>query len=254
MSWAQRRKATYIFAILLVMAIIVSVVLYFSLKKIPSCSDGKQNQGEVGIDCGGPCQILCRAQYNDPVIIWGPRWQKVLSSGLYNFLTYAQNPNIGEGAYNVNYVLKIYDKDNLLLKQVSGVTYIPPNTNFVIFDDNINLFDKIPARTEFRFSGNPVWQKIMSKESDITAISKQLSNENTKPKLLVTMKNNTLNLIQNIEAVAILYDENGNAIAFSKTKIDSIDGDATSDIVFTWPEAFTSKIVRIDIVSKVITK
>ena len=66
------------------------------------------------------------------------------------------------------------------------------------------------------------------------------------------MRNSTLKPIENIESVAILYDENNNAVAFSKTKIDSIDEDSTSDIVFTWPEKFKEKIVRIDIVSKVL--
>jgi hypothetical protein len=252
MSWAQRRKATYVISILFVLAIIAAIVMFFVLKKTPTCFDGKQNDGEQGIDCGGSCKILCRAQYTDPVIIWGPRWAKVLSSGTYNFLTYIQNPNIGEGAYNVQYLLKVYDKNNILLFQKTGTTFIPPNSNFVVFDDNINLSDKTPARTEFKFMGNPVWQKINSNESDITPVSKELTNEDTRPKLLVIMKNNTLSSIQNIESIAILYDENDNAIAFSKTKIDSIDGQKTSSIVFTWPEVFSAKVVKIEVVSKVL--
>lgn len=252
MSWAQRRKTTYIVSILFVLTIIVSIVLFYALKKIPTCFDGRKNGDEQGIDCGGSCTILCRAQYSDPVIVWGPRWSKVLSSGTYSFLTYAQNPNIGAGAYNVSYVLSVYDANGILLYQKPGTTYIPPNNNFVIFEDNVNLFDKVPARTKLEFTGNPAWQKIEGNELDITAISKDLINEDTKPKLLVTMKNSTLLPIQNIEVVAILYDADNNAIAFSRTKIDSIDKEGTTDIVFTWPEPFTAQVVRIDIVSKVL--
>jgi hypothetical protein len=254
MSWAQRRKTTYIVSILFVLTIILVIVLLLAFNKTPTCSDGTQNQGEVGIDCGGPCTILCRAQYVNPVIIWGPRWAKVLSSGSYNFLTYAQNPNIGAGAYNVPYLFKVYDKNDILLYQKTDTTYIPPNNNFVIFEDNINLNDKIPVRTKFEFTGNPVWQKMESSESSITAVSKNLINEDTKPKLLVNMRNTTLTAVENIEAIAILYDENNNAITFSRTKIDSIDADGTADIVFTWPEKFDRKVVRIDIVSKVLPK
>jgi len=252
MSWAQRRKTTYIVSILFVLVVILTIILFATFNKAPTCFDNVKNQGELGIDCGGPCSILCRAQFIDPLVVWGPRWSKVLSSGTYNFLTYIQNPNIGEGAYNAPYSFKVYDKDNVLLYQKTGITYIPPNNNFVIFEDNINLNDKIPVRTEFKFTGNPSWQKIEDRELDITAISKNLINEDTKPKLLVTLKNSTLKPIENIESVAILYDGNNNAIAFSKTKIDSINADDTADIVFTWPETFSGKIVRIDIVSKVL--
>ena len=252
MSWAQIRKTTYIVSILFVFIIIFSVILFSTFNKVASCTDGIQNQGEQGIDCGGPCTNLCRAQFSNPVVIWGPRWVKVINSGTYNFLTYVQNPNIGVGAYNVPYLFKVYDKDDILLYQKTGTAYIPPNNNFVIFEDNINLNDKVPVRAKFEFSENPMWQKIDSMESSITAVSKNLINEDTKPKLLVTMRNSTLKPIENIESVAILYDENNNAVAFSKTKIDSIDEDSTSDIVFTWPEKFKEKIVRIDIVSKVL--
>lgn len=252
MSWAQRRKATYIISILFVLISVFSIFLYLALSKTPTCFDGIKNQGEVGVDCGGSCVILCREQYTSPVIIWGPRATKVLSSGYYNFLTYAQNPNIGVGAYNVPYTFKVYDNKDLLLYQKTGVMYIPPNNNFIIFEDNINLFNKVPARSKLEFTGNPIWQRIESTEASLTAISKTLLNEDTKPKLFVTMNNNTIKVIEKIEAVAILYDENNNAVAFSKTKIDKIEGNSKVNISFTWPEVFSSKVVRIDVVSKVL--
>lgn len=252
MSWAQRRKATYIVSVLFVLISILAVILYFVLNKTPTCFDGIKNQDEVGVDCGGSCVILCREQYVNPVVIWGPRPVKVLSSGLYNFLTYVQNPNSGVGAYNVSYNLKVYDNKDLILFQKTGSIYIPSNNNFVIFEDNINLYDKVPARTKLEFTGNPIWQKIESSESAITAVSKNLTNEDTRPKLSVTINNNTIKPIENIESVAILYDENNNAVAFSKTKIDVIDANGSTDISFTWPEKFDKKIVRIDVVSKVL--
>lgn len=254
MSWAQRRKATYIVSILFVFLSILAVILYFALNKTPTCFDSIKNQNEVGVDCGGSCVILCREQYINPVVIWGPRPVKILGSGLYNFLTYLQNPNSGVGAYNVPYTFKVYDNKDLILFQKTGMVYIPSNNNFVILEDNINLYDKVPARTTIEFTGNPVWQKIESSEASITAVSKTLLNEYTRPKLLVTMKNNTIKPIQNIEAIAILYDENNNAVAFSRTKIDVIDGNSAEDISFTWPEKFDKKIVRIDVVSKVLPK
>ena len=254
MSWAQRRKATYVFGILIFCLIIFLIIIFVFLNKTPTCFDGKQNQGEAGIDCGGPCQILCRAEYTDPVVIWGPRWSKVLSSGTYNFLTYIQNPNIGAGAYNVPYNMKVYDREDVLLYQKNGFTYIPPNNNFVIFEDNINLHDKVPFRTRIEFFTGAIWQKMESQELSITAVSKQLADVNTKPRLFVTLKNSTLKPIENIEAVAILYDENNNAIAFSRTKVDYIDKDSLENIVFTWPEPLGQAIVRIDVVSKVLPK
>jgi hypothetical protein len=183
------------------------------------------------------------------------RWSKIQSSNTWNILAYGQNPNIGAGAYNVPYSYKIYDKQGILLYENSGVTYIPPSNNFVVFDDNIAIGDKIPGRVDFQFSTSSIiWQKIQGQELGIMTVSKNLVGTDTKPKLFVTLKNTTTKPIKNIESLAILYDADGNAVAFSKTKTDIIDSGATSDIVFTWPDKFGTPILKIDIVSEVMAQ
>jgi hypothetical protein len=251
MSWAQRRKATYTLGFLSIVILILGLIFFKFFNKQPTCSDGLQNQGEIGIDCGGPCMILCRAQYTDPTVLW-TRWSKVTSTGAYNILVYVQNSNIGMGSFKAPYTVSIYDKENILLYSKTDYTYIPPSNNFAIFEGDININDKIPARIDFIFSKNFIWQKIENQELDIVAVSKNLVDKDTKPKLSVTLKNKSLKDIRNIESVAILYDQDANAVAFSKTKIDTIIKDSTEDVIFTWPEKFENKIFKIDIVSKVI--
>ncbi len=252
MSWASRRKAIYTLSFLTIIVIIIAVIVFSIFRKAPSCFDNIQNQGEQGLDCGGPCAKLCRAQYTDPFVLW-TRWSKVLSNGTYSVLAYAENPNVGVGAQNVSYTFAIRDKDGILLNEGGGITYIPANPIFVVYSDGINIGDKIPGRIEFNFGTSTInWENIQNKEIGLMAVSKDLINEDTKPKLLVTLKNITLNPIQHIQSVAILYDVDGNAIAFSKTLIDSIAQNGMANIVFTWPETFTSKVYKIDIVSEVL--
>ncbi len=188
-----------------------------------------------------------------PRVIWA-RSDKVTASGLYNVLAYSTNPNIGYGAKNVPYSLKIYDKDNLLLFGTIGSAYIPSTANFTVFIGSINLGDKIPARIVFEFSNQVNWEKMENNDISIVAISKDLQDENTKPRLAVTLKNNSLLPVKNIEAVAILYDDKENAVAFSRTIVDLIQKDSTEDLVYTWPDKFDSKIYKIDIVSKILPK
>ena len=251
MSWASQRKTTYTLVFFAIVLIIVFFIALSVFNKPASCSDGIQNQGETGIDCGGPCAKLCRAAYTNPTVEW-TSWAKVTSSGTYNLLAYAENPNIGVGASGVPYEFKIYDKNNVLLSDTKGTASIPANNNFVIFVPNINIFDKIPARVSFQFTGGFNWQKVSGLEQGITVVSKTLVNENTAPKILATLQNNTLGPINNIQSVAIVSDQNGNAIAFSKTVTDSIAPGATADIIFTWPEPFSSQEYAIDIISQVL--
>jgi len=253
MSWAQQRKATYTLSFVTIIVIILIIIFFTFFNKKATCSDSVQNQGETGIDCGGPCSMLCRADYTSPTVLW-VRWAKILKSGTYNLLAYAENPNIGVGASNVPYTFKIYDKDNILLYTKTGSASIPANNNFVVFESGIDVHDKVPARVDFQFSNQYAWQKVANLEQYITVASKTVSNESTSPKVFATLKNSSLNQINNIQSVAILYDQDGNAIAFSKTLTDGIASGSTADIVFTWPEIFSNQVQKIDIVSQVLAQ
>ncbi len=245
MSWASRRKTTYAISFLFFFGIIFLAIAFSFFYKKPTCSDGVKNGTETGVDCGGVCQKICRADFSDPIVSWVT--SENVSSGIYNVLAYATNPNIGTGALNVPYDLKIYDKQNLLLFEKRGSDYIPPTGNFAIFIGGISLNDKIPGRISFDFGNGIVWQKIDSKESLIQTVSKNLSGEDSNPKLNVTLQNNDLEPIKNI-------DGNGNAAHFSKTVVDLIDKESAEDIVYTWPEKFDSKIYKIDILYKILPK
>jgi len=252
MSWASRRKSIYTLVFLSIVLIVVFFITFSVVHKPASCFDGIQNQGEQGIDCGGPCSLLCRANYVNPTVLW-VRWAKIQSSATYTILAYAENPNIGVGAFNVPYSFKIYDANNILLYN-SPVSYasIPANNNFVVFQSGIDIHDKVPARIDFAFSNGIVWQKVPNLEQGITVLSKTLLNADTAPKILATIQNTTANTLANIQSVAIVYDADGNAIAFSKTVTDALASGANADIAFTWPAPFSGQEYKIEIISQVL--
>jgi len=252
MSWATRRKTTYLGAIILFFVIIIGIILYFTFSTTPTCFDNVQNQNETGIDCGGVCQQLCRAQYVAPNLLW-TRWSKIKATGLYSIIAYLENPNIGVGSNSVNYDFRVYDKDRILLAEKFAKTNIPSNKNFVVFEDQLNLNDKIPVRVDFTFTEDISWKKTQSKEEFIVVASKNSSNMNIKPRVDVVVKNMSLSTIYDIELVGILYDSEDNAIAFSKTKIDKIDGQGEENAVFTWPEPFGKDVYKIEVVPKVLS-
>ncbi len=226
----------------------MAIVFFFFYKK-PTCSDTIQNQGEAGVDCGGPCAKLCREAYLDPVIEW-VRWQKNQSSGSYNIIAYVNNNNIGVATY-ADYSFKMYDKDNLLLYSGKGNTFIPSEINSVLFIDNIGIGDRVPARITVSFSKNFSWINYPN-NTDISIVKKDLNEAEDRPKLTAVLKNNGLNAVKNIEPIAILYDTNANSIAFSKTFVDYIGAGKTAEIVYTWPQKFSEKINSIEIIAKIL--
>lgn len=250
MSWARRRKTIYISTILAIFLVVIVVPTVIHFYKAPTCFDSKMNQDELGVDCGGSCTLLCSSQYVPLNVLWS-RFSKV-NDGVYNVLAYVENPNINAGAADLDYVFKLYDKQGLLLKERYGRTFAPANKIMSVFETEMLTGNLIPDRVEFSFSTQAVWLKQDSVENGLSISQSVVSRDNTSPRLTFTLQNKTLKEIKQIEAIAIVYNADGNTVAFSKTIVDSLLGKESRDVSFNWPKPFTDTYARTEIVLKVI--
>jgi len=250
MTWGQRRKFIYLGTIVVIFIIIVVWIFMAYFYKTPTCFDKKQNQTELGVDCGGPCQLLCPAQYVPLTVLWS-RFSKV-SDGVYNVLAYIENPNISAGANNLTYTFKLYDSRGILLKERSGRTFAPANKIMAVFEADMLTGNNVPVRVDFSFTSPAVWLKQNSKETGLSISQSVLSREDTAPRLSTTITNKTINIINQVEAIAIAYNELGNTVAFSRTIVDSLIGKEAREISFNWPKPFVEPATRTEIILKVL--
>src|SRR3989344_8090736 len=68
MSWASRRRTFVVGGVLAILIGVIAVVLVATLYDVPSCTDSTRNQGEDGIDCGGPWAHPCPAAGGAPSV------------------------------------------------------------------------------------------------------------------------------------------------------------------------------------------
>jgi hypothetical protein len=250
MSWAQKRRLIYIAIIVLAVLLFVVLPTAIKLYKAPTCFDGKQNQTEQGVDCGGSCTLLCRSQYVPLTVLWS-RFSKV-DDGVYNVLAYIENPNLNAEAKNLDYVFKLYDKDGILLRERTGRTFVPANKIMTVFEADLLTGKQIPQRVEFSFPSQAVWLKQETSANNLSITQSVITREDSSPRLSAVITNKTINEIKNIEAVGIVYNAEGNTIAFSRTIIQTIAGKDTKEINFNWPKPFPETYSRTEIVLKVL--
>lgn len=110
--------------------IIAGIVIWIyrgSIFTAPTCSDGIQNQGEEGIDCGAVCGISCEQKY-----------LKELSYSHVNIYRLGDqvsvyfdldNSNQNFGLKNFKYKIDFYGFADKLLKSVEGQSFIYPGQN-----------------------------------------------------------------------------------------------------------------------------
>lgn len=249
-SWSTRRKSIYIIGTLLVFLFALALPLWYVTYKAPSCFDGLQNQGELGVDCGGPCSLLCKAHALDLIVHWQRMFR--VKDGVYNATSYVENPNLDSGIEKIAYRFKLYDSNSLLIYERRGETFIPPKKILGIFEANIKTGSRVPVRALFEFLGSPAWKTNFPKEPALVVNSKLLKEQDGLPILTASLQNLTGNPVYNIEVVAILYDDLDNAVASSRTVVDSISKAGATPIVFTWPEAFEKPVNRIEFTYRVL--
>src|SRR3989344_6201594 len=69
MSWAAGRRFIILCIVGAVVIAFLAAISIATFYKSPSCSDGKQNQDETGVDCGGSCAYLCKAKKPTPTVL-----------------------------------------------------------------------------------------------------------------------------------------------------------------------------------------
>lgn len=245
-SWSARRKLLYLLGGLLVLIFLLVLPTYFLTHRAPSCFDGLKNGNETGVDCGGSCQILCPADALDLII----RWQRAfkVKDGVWSAVAYVENPNRDSGIARMPYQFKLYDKNNLLIYERKGETFIPPKKSFAVFESGILTGGREPARTFFEFLGSPLWQRGMPPEALLALSERKIEGEKNAPRLTALLRNNNLYPVYAVEVVAIVYDSLGNAIASSRTVVESVDKGAAAPLVFTWPEPFSAEPGRVELI------
>ncbi|MBU3968924.1 hypothetical protein KJ991_01775 [Patescibacteria group bacterium] len=250
MSWSERKKTKYvIIGFLIIILLLVIFVIDF---KSPTCTDGKQNQDEQGIDCGGRCENICKFSAEELVIKWSRFF--IVKEGIYNALAYVENPNINLETKGMSYIFKLYDENGILVYERKGITNIPAQRIIPIFEETIQTGNRIPKRTTFEFTSLPVWKKTqqdLSAQADKTKLNTKnisIKNERGFTKLEAVLENPTLSQIQDIKVISILFDIEGNAVNSSRTVVDFIKKDSSEKIVFTWPYEFADSIAKIEII------
>lgn len=233
--WIIKRQTAY-FLIFLFLALAVFGLAWLNIN-FSSCFDGKQNQKEKGVDCGGPCKKTCLGDIKNIIILWAQVFPA--GNGFYDAVAVVDNPNLRLSSPEVFYRFKIYDIQNTLIASRSGHTFINPGEKFSVFESGIETNGKIPARAFIEFQ--PIEWEFLNKERHQLVVSGKEFVNNPKPSLRTFISNKSYLAEKNIEAVAFLYDEHGNAKAASASHIDYLAGGGSAEIVFTWPESFSQE-------------
>lgn len=238
--WAFWRRLQYGLGYTFIVMFCITGVYYNYFYEPDSCFDGAQNGDEMAPDCGGSCVRICSFTVEPPRVLWAQSF--AVTDNQYNAVAYVENRNQIAGSPEVKYTFKLFDKDGLI-NEKSGTTSLPPNSTQPIFEGRIATGGRMPTSTTLELESAELWLPGVSDRSSYRTTALELLQADTRPRLNVTLQNDNLNTVSNVEVVATIFDARGTPLTASQTFIDNFVGRTQSNLVFTWPRPI-AKTVR----------
>ncbi|KKU91208.1 MAG: hypothetical protein UY23_C0003G0046 [Candidatus Jorgensenbacteria bacterium GW2011_GWA1_48_11] len=207
-------------------------VFYSSVfKPAPTCSDKVQNQGEAGIDCGGPCSS-CVLQRLAPLRVLSVNFFGT-AAGQTVILADALNPNTDYGAKD-SYQFLIYNKSNQVIETLVGDAVFRPGEEIRIFSADATADFKNIGQVGLIFK-NTVWQSTGVPKPDL-GLGSDLKTTLVGPSIRVT--GTTINRspwsIDVLKVIAVLANKYGIQIFASQTVVSDLEGggEAKFSVIF----------------------
>lgn len=247
--WAFWRRLQYFAGFLFVFVIAGTGVYFAYFNAPPTCFDGRQNGDERGVDCGGTCQRICAIDIVAPRVVWAESFKIV--DGQYNAVAYIENKNVGIGAPEIGYTLTLSDSEGVIVQR-SGVTVLPPDSTYPVFEGRIDTGTRVPTKTELVLAEDARWIPAIGGREQFVVESRNLTRADESPRLDAELTNTALTSAQNVEIVATIFDAGNRPLTASRTFVENFGGRTTQDVVFTWPQPIAKTVRSCEVPTDVI--
>ncbi|HUD09163.1 MAG TPA: hypothetical protein VMQ48_03685 [Candidatus Saccharimonadales bacterium] len=248
------KRLTIVVAYIVIFGL-VGTGLYFLFRTKPTCTDKIQNQGETGVDCGGPCAACAEMPKAESLKVV----EKAIvpgETGKYDALVKIVNPNSLFGSAKFDYSFNLLDGAGKIIAKSAGSNFVLPGQTKYILAFNIPS-DVKPESLDFEISSFE-WSKFSQfEEPDITVYAKEFSlasgGESGFARLTAKMKNQSGFDFHEISAAVVIRGGDGSPIAINQTNFNDVRAGEEREINVSWNSSFAIDPVtaKIEIVPEV---
>lgn len=238
-SWRAKRQL----AALLFVVAVLGVAWFFAVQPFlpgPTCTDGRRNQHEIGIDCGGPCGP-CEVRNPLPFTIF---WSRAVAVGerMYDVAAEIQNQNETLSAASLAYRFVMRDQRGEIAT-ISGTTFVYPQERLHIAE-TIRLdreADRIPTEVAFEIV-DATWELREIERPNIVVEQRDYSVREVLGKKQSTVEARLANRtdfdFRNAEARILVFDKEQNLLGASLVVFENFESRSVQTVQATWPITF----------------
>jgi hypothetical protein len=214
----------------------ISFLSYFLIKGSPTCDDNIKNQGEQGIDCGGPC-AACKPVLKPIEVIWVNFL--AMGNNFYDVVAKIKNPNPNHGSGYLPYVFEFYDSKDQLIGQSQGVDFILPNQTKYLLNIKASAPDNV-AKVKISFKNKEInWQKLKEdyQPPQLTITQKKyliLDKPGIFSQLSGVVVNKSSFDFNEVDIDVLLFDSQGQLVGLNATKVNALLAGQERYFIVSW--------------------
>lgn len=243
------RKRIIVTGAYAVLILVFIGLLFLFSRPDPTCTDGKQNQNETGIDCGGSCGVCAPVQpalrdieIQETALVYG-------GPDRYDILARLFNPNVEYGAERFDYTFTLKDEHETVLVEKHGSSFILPRESKYIFE--IQLTSAVVPKKIVLAVKSPEWRRFESyQEKPVLRVYNPEYRQITAGSGFGEAKGLVVNEsafdFDRIQVKVILRDADNHAVALNATEMRTMVAAGRRDFRLVWPTAFPGDVFKME--------
>lgn len=246
---AKRLTIIFIYAGLFVLLV---AVLYFMFKSDPSCFDGKRNQGEEDVDCGGPCRPCPEIIKLDPLEIGTSEWVHDIDNK-YDLMVQIKNPNDVYGAayFKFRAVARLADNQEIRQKMWDN-SYVLPGEEKYVFVHGFEL-EKEPLEVGIELDQDSFsWERFDNFEEPNFVVNNSRYEAKGAGDVdfgaaVGTVINRSPIDFETVDVHVALRSETGKLLAINSQRMNTLRAEEFRDYIMVFPHAFSGSVEDVDV-------
>lgn len=245
LSWRIRRQLAIVFLVLLPF-LVIGIFAVRKFVSLSSCMDTKQNQGETGVDCGGPC-APCELKNPKPITLFWARAVRVRPS-VYTAVAEIKNPHEALSAVMVTYEFTLFDDTGPIAVR-EGRTYLLAQERTSVIESSIGT-TREPIRVEFKIT-HVNWQLGAESKPNVVVDDKKYRIEEEQGRRQsvaeARIANRTDFDIRALDVHFLIFDEHGNVMGANKVREENLLAGSSRSVFSRWPEELPGKKITVEV-------
>lgn len=237
---AKQSFILFVYSILLIF--FLSGIFFLFIYQKPTCLDGKKNQDETGIDCGGKCSQYCLADLTSEPLRINEVETLAYSANSSDAIGTVRNVNSKAALKSATYTFMLYDGNGQVIAEQNGKLSLLPLEERTLVALGLSVPKQSVTRTELIIS-NEEWVALpdFTEAPDIKIANPQftiLSGQAGYAEARGLVQNKSPYDIRTLGVVVVVRDVSGQALSVNRTTMNTLQSGEQRDFRLLWPQSF----------------